>query len=147
MPQDPGTHSILPIGMLVIGLAATWLGSGWLESSSGKLARYYRLPAAFQGALIVAIGSSMPELSTTVLSTLVHGTFDLGVSAIVGSAIFNVLVIPALAALAGGRQEASRLMVYRDAQFYLIAVAVVLLVLYAAFIAWLVIDMGTGAPA
>jgi Ca2+/Na+ antiporter len=37
-----------------------------------------------QGEIIVAIRSSFPELSTVVVSTLVHGTFELGVSAIVG---------------------------------------------------------------
>lgn len=122
------------LGMLAAGLALTWLGSGWLERSSGTLARYYRLPAALQGALIAAVGSSMPELSSTVISTLIHGEFDLGVSVIVGSAIFNVLVIPALAGLIGGPQQASRLMVYRDAQFYLISVAVLLIVFSLAVI-------------
>jgi cation:H+ antiporter len=127
-------RAVVMVAMMVGGMALTWWGSAWLEDSCDKLARHHRLPAALQGALMAAIGSSMPELSSTVLSTLIHGSFDLGVSAIVGSAIFNVLVIPALSALVGGPQKASRLIVYRDAQFYLIAVAVVLVVFSLAVI-------------
>jgi cation:H+ antiporter len=127
-------HTAAMIAMLVVGLVLTWLGSSWLAGSSGGLARHYHLPAALQGALIAAVGSSMPELSSTVLSTVLHGAFDLGVATIVGSAIFNVLVIPAVAALAGGAQQAPRLLVYRDAEFYLIAVAVLLIVFSLAVI-------------
>lgn len=130
----PLDSAALMLGLLAVGLAVTWLGSGWLETSSAELARYYALPPALQGALIAAIGSSMPELSSVVVSTVLHGEFDLGVSAIVGSAIFNVLVIPALSVLVGGRQEASRILVYRDAQFYLISVAVLLIVFSLAVI-------------
>jgi cation:H+ antiporter len=75
----------------------------------------------------VAIGSSFPELSATVISTLVHGEFDLGVAAIVGSAMFNVLVIPGLSGLVGQQLDSDRELVYKDAQFYIIAVVTLLL--------------------
>ncbi|WP_202928117.1 hypothetical protein [Cyclobacterium salsum] len=51
-------------------------------------------PPLVQGTLITAVGSSFPELSMTLVSTLIHGEFDLGVSAIVGSAIFNISLFP-----------------------------------------------------
>jgi len=98
-----------------------------LESSSDRLAAYYQLPAIFRGAILAAVGSSFPELTSAVISTLVHGKFDLGVSAIVGSAIFNILVIPAIAGLAADRLEANHTLVYKDAQFYITSVAVLLL--------------------
>lgn len=118
-------------GWSVVALAATamvWWGSGLLERASERLAAHYNLPAIVQGAVVVAVGSSFPELSTTVLSTLLHGEFELGVAAIVGSALFNILIIPALAGLVSReRLAANRDLVYKEAQFYLIAVAVLLL--------------------
>ncbi|MGQ7248805.1 sodium:calcium antiporter [Halomonas sp. V046] len=112
----------------LVATAVIWRGSGWLESSSQRLSAYYRLPEIVQGAIVVAVGSSFPELSTTVISTLVHGEFELGVAAIVGSALFNILVIPALSGLASKSPlEANRDLVYKEAQFYMIAVAVLTL--------------------
>jgi cation:H+ antiporter len=114
--------------LAAIATAIVWQGSNMLESSSEKLSTYYELPAIVQGAIVVAVGSSFPELSTAVISTILHGEFELGVSAIVGSALFNILVIPALAGLYGGDQlESNRDLVYKEAQFYMIAVSVLLL--------------------
>ena len=110
------------------GTAVIWWGSGLLERASERLAAYYRLPDIVQGAIVVAVGSSFPELSTTVISTLIHGEFELGVAAIVGSALFNILVIPALSGLASQHAlTANRDLVYKEAQFYMIAVAVLTL--------------------
>lgn len=118
---------MLYLAVIVLSTGVVWKGSGRLESSAESLARHYRLPPVVQGTIIAAVGSSFPELSTTVLSTLVHGQFELGVSVIVGSAIFNILVIPGVAGIASARLNVDRLLVYRDAQFYITSVAVLLL--------------------
>ncbi len=115
------------IGYLVLAVVATaiiWKGSELLERSAAGLSRYYGLPVAVHGAVVIAIGSSFPELSSVVISTLVHGEFSLGVGAIVGSAIFNLLVIPALSAFSSEKLEATRDVVHKDAQFYIISVLV-----------------------
>ncbi|NHN61024.1 MULTISPECIES: sodium:calcium antiporter [Halorussus] len=112
---------------LLLAVGATgviWKGSELLERSAERLSKHYGLPVAVHGAVVIAIGSSFPELSSVVISTLVHGEFGLGVGAIVGSAIFNLLVIPALSALAAERLEATRDIVHKDAQFYIISVLV-----------------------
>ncbi|SHF78010.1 cation:H+ antiporter [Modicisalibacter ilicicola DSM 19980] len=112
----------------LVSTAIIWKGSGLLERSSERLSVYYELPDIVQGAIVVAVGSSFPELSTTVISTLVHGEFELGVAAIVGSALFNILVIPGLSGLASREElRANRDLVYKEAQFYMIAVAVLTL--------------------
>ncbi len=112
----------------LVSTLIVWVGSQVLERSSERLSIYYELPDIVKGAVVVAVGSSFPELSTTVLSTLVHGKFDLGVAAIAGSALFNILVIPGLSALVGKEQlQSNRDLVYKEAQFYMIAVAVLLL--------------------
>ncbi|SMO36792.1 sodium:calcium antiporter [Gracilimonas mengyeensis] len=112
----------------IVATLILWKGSDWLEKSSEKLSVYYELPDIVQGAVVVAIGSSFPELSTVILSSLLHGEFELGVAAIVGSAIFNILVISAVAGLATkDHLESNRDLVYKEAQFYIISVAVLII--------------------
>jgi len=119
------------LGALAVAALATgvvWVGGGRLEAASNGLATYYRLPPVVQGAVVAAVGSSFPELSSVVLSTLLHGDFDLGVGAIVGSAIFNILVVPAASTLLTDEPlDSNRDLVYKEAQFYMLSVAVLLL--------------------
>lgn len=113
----------------ITGTAIVWKSTDRLEEACGRIATHYGLPEIVRGAIITAIASSFPEVSSVVISTLIHGEFELGISAIVGSAIFNILVIPACAVLLGGRLIANRQLVFKEALFYLIAVAVLLLTL------------------
>jgi cation:H+ antiporter len=112
------------LGLAVVATGVIWKGSERLESSAENLSKHYGLPVAVHGAVVVAVGSSFPEFSSVVISTLLHGEFDLGVGAIVGSAIFNLLMIPALSALVSEELEATRDIVHKDAQFYIISVLV-----------------------
>jgi len=129
--------SSLPVAAAFI-LAATaviWKASEWLEHSAENLSLYYGLPPIVHGAVVVAIGSSFPELSSAVVATWLHGEFSLGVGAIVGSALFNVLVIPALSSLAADSEmAASRDIVFKEAQFYMLSVAVLLITFSLAVI-------------
>jgi cation:H+ antiporter len=124
-------------GSVVVILLATvgvYVGSGWLETASETLSRYYGLPLVVQGAIVAAVGSSFPELASVVFAAL-SGSFGLGVGAIVGSAIFNILVIPALSGiLTDDDVEASRTLVYKEAQFYMIAVSVLVITFAMAVI-------------
>ncbi|QCC49306.1 sodium:calcium antiporter [Halobellus limi] len=123
LPNTPlvnGTVVLLATGLI-------WIGSGWLETSAERLSAHYGLPAVVQGSIVVAIGSSFPELSSVVVAAL-SGVFDIGVGAVVGSAIFNILVIPALSGLAAADTlETNRTLVYKEAQFYMIAVSALII--------------------
>jgi cation:H+ antiporter len=119
---------LVAVLLAVVATAVIWKGSELLEGAAERLSMYYGLPMAVHGAIVVAVGSSFPELSSIVISTVVHGEFSLGVGAIVGSAIFNLLVIPALSALASDRLEATRDIIHKDAQFYVISVLVLFIV-------------------
>lgn len=126
-----------------ISTVAIWIGSGRFEGAADRLSRHYGVPPIVQGAVIVAIGSSLPELLTAVLAPLVHADIELGIAAIVGSAVFNILVIPALATFAaGGTLRGSRKLVYREAYFYIVAVIVFSITLVLA--AWPSLHEGTG---
>jgi cation:H+ antiporter len=123
----PGAGLGIAAVLALVSTGVIWLGSEQLERGARRLSRHYGLPVAVHGAVVVAVGSSFPELSSVVISTLLHGEFSLGVGAIVGSAIFNLLVIPAAAALASEELEATRDIVHKDAQFYIISVLVLFL--------------------
>jgi cation:H+ antiporter len=115
------------IGLAVVGSLAAWKGGEWLVDATDSLGDYYGIPSIIQGAVIAAIGSSFPEFVSTILAAA-RGQFELGVGAVVGSAVFNILMIPALSALAGGGTLASdRDLVYKEAQFYLLSLSVLLL--------------------
>ena len=119
----------------IVGSGIVLRGSSLLESSAEHLSLHYGLPPVVHGAVVVAIGSSFPELSSTVLATLVHGEFELGLSVVIGSAIFNILVIPGLSGMfSPGGMKVDKEVVYKDAQFYMLAVAMFVLVLALALI-------------
>jgi cation:H+ antiporter len=119
-----------------------WFGSAWLERSAEQLSEYYGLPAVVQGSIVVAVGSSFPELTSVVITAL-GGSFGLGVGAIVGSAIFNILVIPALSGIATKDPlEANRTIVYKEAQFYMLAVSA-LVITFAFAVIYFPVD---GSP-
>ena len=117
------------------GTALAWKGGEVLVASSDRLGAYYGLPAIVQGAVIAAVGSSFPELSSTVIAVVIYNEFEIGIGAIVGSAVFNILVIPALSALLGeGSLASNRDLVYKEAQFYMLSIAVLLLTFSMAVI-------------
>ncbi len=126
--MSPLSKILAYASLAIVSTAVVWKGSAWLEDSSEKLSVHYELPPLVQGAVVLAVGSSFPELSTAVLATLLHGEFELGVAAIVGSALFNVLMIPALSKLWSEEKLVStRDLVYKEIQFYLISIAALLL--------------------
>lgn len=135
MTGPAGTASLLDVVIILAATGAIWVGSDWFEGASDRLAAYYGLPPVVQGAIVTAVGSSFPELAAVVFAAVFVGSLDLGVGGIVGSAIFNVLVIPALAALATDEPiESNRTLVYKEAQFYMLAVSVLVITFALAVI-------------
>lgn len=118
------------LGGTLFGAALLWLACSRLEESTHRLAQHYGIPDAVKGSVLLAVSSSMPELVTALLAPLLHHDFELGLAAIIGSAIYNILVIPAFSVYARGRAlQANRDLVYREAQFYLVSVAMLMLIL------------------
>jgi cation:H+ antiporter len=112
---------------LALGTAIVWRSSRRIDAAAQRIAAHHGLPPIVRGAVLTAVASSFPELSSVLISTLLHGAFELGVAAVVGSAIFNILVIPACSVLAGGTLRTSRELVFKESLFYLISVSVLLL--------------------
>jgi cation:H+ antiporter len=84
--------------LCVVGLALL-IEAGHLVVTGAKgIARSYGVDEFVIGATIVAVGTSMPELATTVIAKL-RGHGDIGLGTILGSNIFNGLLIVAVVAL------------------------------------------------
>jgi cation:H+ antiporter len=118
------------IFITVVSSVAVWGGSFWLEESSEQLSDYYDVPYIVKGAIITAFGSSFPEVSSVVIATILHGEFNLGVGSVVGSAIFNILVIPAIVALYSEHKiQVSRKIADKEAKFYMVSISAIIIVI------------------
>ncbi len=82
----------LNILFLIIGMALLIKGADFFVSGASEIAKRLKVPSMFIGLTIVAIGTSMPELSVSIASAI-SGSIDMSVGNIVGSNLFNMLVI------------------------------------------------------
>jgi cation:H+ antiporter len=80
------------VGMMLGGIAIVVLGAEWLVNAAVGMAREFGVSDALIGLTVVAIGTSAPELVTTVVSTL-RGERDIAVGNLLGSSIYNILLI------------------------------------------------------
>lgn len=78
--------------LLLIGLALILYGADLLTDGAAALAKRLRMPEFLIGLTIVAVGTSMPELVVSVLSAAA-GKTDMALGNVVGSNLFNTLVI------------------------------------------------------
>lgn len=78
--------------MLVFGIGLTVLGAEWLVRGAVDIARAMQVSETLIGLTIVAIGTSAPELVTTIISTIKDDR-DVAVGNLLGSSIYNILVI------------------------------------------------------
>ena len=84
--------------MLLIGIAFTVAGSELLVQGAASIARGVGVSAALIGLTVVAFGTSSPELITTIVSTY-KGDRDVAVGNIMGSGVYNILVILSIACI------------------------------------------------
>lgn len=88
----------LSIFLALLGLVAVMAGAHYLVQSASIIARDFGVSEAMIGLSIVAIGTSLPELATTVMA-VIRGQRDIAVGNVIGSNIFNVLGILGITAL------------------------------------------------
>jgi cation:H+ antiporter len=88
----------LSIVLLMVGIALLGFGADVLVRGAVSLARLARIPTAVIGLTIVSMGTSLPELTVGIVSSL-KGAQDLGVGNIVGVNVFNIAVVLGIAAL------------------------------------------------
>lgn len=92
--QEEGTNekNWRLILFVAAGIAAVVIGSKITVYGATKMARYFGISERFIGLTIVALGTSLPELFTSVIAAK-KGNADIAIGNIVGSNIFNILFI------------------------------------------------------
>lgn len=89
---------LLNVLFIVVGIALVLWGADRLTDGAVAVAEKMKMPQIVIGLTIVAMGTSMPEFCVSLISAL-KGTSDLAIGNIVGSNIFNALLIVGVSAL------------------------------------------------
>lgn len=92
------TMMILNIFLLVVGIALVLWGADRFTDGASALARRWNMSEMVIGLTVVAMGTSMPEFVVSFFSAL-DGSADMSVGNVVGSNIFNTLVIVGFSAI------------------------------------------------
>lgn len=89
---------LLDVCLLVVGIVVVLLGAeGFVNGASG-MARRWRVSEMVIGLTVVAMGTSMPEFVVSLISAL-EGSADMSAGNVVGSNIFNILMIVGLSSV------------------------------------------------
>ena len=82
--------------MLLLGFALLILGAELLVKGSSKIANKFNIPEILIGLTIVAIGTSLPELVTSIVAAK-KGEVDMALGNAIGSNVFNILLVLGIA--------------------------------------------------
>ena len=89
---------IIHIAMLVAGFVGLIKGADLFVDGSSSIARQFKVPGVIIGLTIVAMGTSAPELAVSTSAAL-SGSNEIALSNVLGSNIFNLLVVLGFCAL------------------------------------------------
>ncbi len=96
--QSKPTQTWLIVLTIVFGLVFLIFGAQWFVSGSTVIAKELGISEAFVGLTLVAIGTSLPEFTISVMAVL-KNKMDVAVGNVVGSNIFNILGIVGISSL------------------------------------------------
>ncbi|XP_038145075.1 sodium/potassium/calcium exchanger 3-like isoform X2 [Cyprinodon tularosa] len=101
-----------------------------------KISENLHLSEDVAGATFMAAGSSAPELFTSLIGVFITKG-DLGVGTIVGSAVFNILVIIGLSGIFAGQEVVLTWWpLFRDSCYYILSVLALIMVIYDERVVW-----------
>ena len=97
---EPGwmNRRIFQLSLIVVGLVMLVLGSRWLVNGAVEIATALGVSELVIGLTVVAFGTSMPEVATSVVAAF-RGQRDMAVGNAVGSSIFNILAVLGISSL------------------------------------------------
>ncbi|WP_256289666.1 sodium:calcium antiporter [Halobellus inordinatus] len=118
---------LLEVAGFLAGLALLLVGADRTIDAAAELALYYGVPAFFIGVTVISIGTSIPEMTTSIYAS-VYGAGDLLVGNIVGSETAQItLAIGVVAFIARIEAERRNVLVYGGAM--ILAMVIMILVL------------------
>ncbi len=89
---------IIHVILLLVGLVLILSGANFLTDGAAALAKRFNISSLVIGLTIVAFGTSAPELTVSVVSAI-NGSAELAIGNVVGSNIFNILMIVGVTAV------------------------------------------------
>ncbi len=89
------------VALIALGVGLLWGGAILTIENAIVIAQSFEISERIIGLTIIAIGTSLPELITSVIA-IRKGHYDIGVGNIIGSNIYNVLMIIGVAGAIGG---------------------------------------------
>lgn len=94
--DDDTENTVMPIWKqllyITVGIAGICLGGNFVVNSATDIARSFGLSEGLIGLTIVALGTSLPELVTSIVASK-KGENDIAVGNVIGSNIFNILFV------------------------------------------------------
>ena len=78
--------------LLIVGFVALIKGADWFVDGSAGIAKKLRVPGLIIGLTIVAGGTSLPELATSVVAAR-KGQSEIAIGNVIGSNVFNIFMI------------------------------------------------------
>ena len=115
----------LVLVFLVIGFALLIKGADFFVEGSSSVAKRLHVPSIIIGLTIVAMGTSLPETAVSV-SASITGNNELAVSNVVGSNIFNLMVVIGVCAVLA-TVDVAKETIKRDIPFSLLCAGLLLL--------------------
>ncbi len=116
---------LLPIYLIALLLSFYLLAKvcdDYFVESLDEIAAKLKLSSDAAGATLMAVGSSAPELFVAIISVVHPGGHEqIGMGTIVGSAVFNLIVITGVVGLVG-HFTVNKMIILRDLLFYLVGV-------------------------
>ncbi|HBZ44685.1 MAG TPA: sodium:proton exchanger [Maritimibacter sp.] len=97
---DPDMPWWKVIMFLILGLIGLPLGADLLVDASTNIARHYGVSETVIGLTLVALGTSLPELATTVMAAL-RNQAEVALGNVIGSNMFNLLAIIGISSMVG----------------------------------------------
>ena len=86
------------VALLLLGFVLLIKGADFFVDGSSAVAKILKVPSLIIGLTIVAMGTSLPELSVSITASMA-GSNALAVSNVIGSNIFNLMVVLGASAL------------------------------------------------
>jgi len=97
-PEDAEAEAVKPMALwkalvlIAVGLAGLVVGGELIVKSAVRIAQDFGLPESVIGLTVVALGTSLPELATSVMAAFKHNS-DIALGNVIGSNIFNVFLV------------------------------------------------------
>ncbi len=115
--------------IFLISLGGLIKGSDFLLEGAERIGKYFKLPAFVIGALIIGVGTSLPELASSFAAAFAGQTSLVAANA-VGSNIANILIVVGLSAIVGGVIVSTKELIKLEIPLLIISTSLFIFVAY-----------------